>query len=162
MHSPELAIPPFSIRTPQSPPRRPHALETESASARVYKDGIECLAHLSTQVDCPENKLIDLFKEACATARKGGLNGEFIFFAVHGDNVYKQPTDLRDFDVVQEQGVPVHVTRPDYKVHGTILKTHLPAMMAKDAIICNISKGDAVIATVASLADYGYQEAFSL
>jgi len=174
MHSPELVVPPFSIRTAESPPERPDGLAKARAEAkekggraykehpRVYTNGIDRLANLSTEAGCTNNKLADLFTEACGMAKNGQLDCEFIFFALHGDNIYKQPTDVRDYEVVQANSVPMHINRPDYKVHGTILKMPLPAMMANDAVVCHICKGDTVVAAVASLPDYGYEEVFSL
>ena len=174
MHSPELVIPPFAIRTTKSPSERPDGLGTARAAEkekgglthekppRVYTNGIERLAILSKEAGFINNKLADLFTEACGMAKKGELDCEFIFFALHGDNIYKQPTDVRDYDVVQANSVPMHTSRPDYKIHGTILKMPLTAMMADEAVVCHICKGDAIIAAVASLSDYDYKEVFSL
>ena len=95
-------------------------------------------------------------------AKNGDLDYQFVFFALHDDNLYKQPTDVRDYNLLHESSVAYHTARPDYKMHGTIVKVAMPEMMANEAVLCQICKQDKIIASVASLADYNYEEIFSL
>lgn len=95
-------------------------------------------------------------------AQKGDLHHQFVFFALHGDNVYQQPTHVRDYQTIQECSVAYHTGRPDYKMHGTILKMSIPEMSADNAVVCNVYKKNEIVASVASLAEYGYKEIFSI
>lgn len=106
--------------------------------------------------------LVTLFTEACDMAKKHEMDYQFIFFALHGGNIYKQPTDVRDYDVVQESSVAYHTSRDDYEMHGTITKKPLPQMMATDAVVCHVCKRDEMVAVVASLPEYDYEEVFTV
>ena len=128
----------------------------------VRPDGAERLAALSEEAGCATNKLAELFSEACRMAKDGELETQFLFFALHGDNMYRQPTHARDYRSLCESGVAYHTGRPDYKFHGTIVKTPVPAMLVDEAVVCRVCKGGETVAAVAALADYDYREVLSL
>lgn len=128
----------------------------------ITTDGRDKLKALSTESDCAEGTLDELIKEACEMDKRGEMDYQFVFFALQGGNVYKQPTDVRDFEMVHESSVPYHTSRPDYKLHGTIVKMPLPQMMAPSAIVCHVSKGPEMVGVVATLAEYNYEEMYSV
>lgn len=173
MYSP-VAIPAFSVRPPESSPTCPELMAktcveaTEKAgiatpdAPTISTNGVERLAQLSREAGFTINKLNDLFSEACTMAKDGQLDYQFVFFALHGTNVYKQPTDVRDYNTLHDSCVTYHTGRPDYKMHGTIVKMPMPSMMADEAVVCHVCKGDHMVAAVASIADYDYQEIFCI
>lgn len=95
-------------------------------------------------------------------AKDRDLDYQFVFFAFHGDNLYKQPTDVRDFETIHESSVAYHTGRPDYRMHGTIVKMPISAMKADDAVVCHVYKKDKIVAAVASRSDCDYNEIFSI
>ena len=131
-------------------------------NTHIKIEGFERLDSISADVDCDPRKLRDVFLEACDMAKTGRLDYEFLFFALHGDNIYKQPTDVRDYNPASNSDVSYHTSRHDYKIHGKIAKMSIPEMMADGAVVCHIYKKDKLVGSVASLADYDYEEAFSL
>lgn len=166
-------VPSFSDHFPAIQPERPKTPFNERSQEKekegttpknthVKTDGTERLAQLSSEAGFINNKLFDLFSEACKMAKDGDLDYQFVFFALHGDNIYKQPTDVRDYQTIHDSSVAYHTARPDYKMHGTIVKMPMPAMMADEAVVCHVCKKDKMVAAVASLADYDYAEVFSI
>ena len=173
------------VTPPFSPQRRPHrrsAQRKESGVAEVTHfinegglqgnpeqggytistDGKQRLNALSIEAGCEESTLTSLMSEACEMDKKCEMDTQFVFFALQGGNVYKQPTDVRDFDMVQASSVPYHTGRDDYKMHGTIVKMPLPCMAAPDAIVCHVFKGQDTVAVLASLAEYDYEDVYSV
>lgn len=128
----------------------------------INTDGRQRLNALSVEAGCAENTLASLMLEACEMDKKSEMDSQFVFFALQGGNVYKQPTDVRDFEMVQESSVPYHTSRGDYKMHGTIVKMALPCMAAPDAIVCHVFKGQDMLAVLAALAEYEYEDVYSV
>jgi len=173
-------IPPFC------PPHRPHrwspqrkeghglaevtsfirggGIEGDLAQAgyAISTDGKQRLNALSVEAGCAEDTLTSLMSEACEMDKKSEMDTQFIFFALQGGNVYKQPTDFRDFEIVQKSSVPYHTSRGDYKMHGTVVKMPLPCMAAPDAIVCHIFKDQDMVAVLAALAEYEYEDVYSV
>tara|TARA_B100001057_G_scaffold56554_1_gene50107 strand:+ start:334 stop:873 length:540 start_codon:yes stop_codon:yes gene_type:complete len=142
-----------------------HQVDTPGQDQVAYTittDGRDKLKALSTESDCAEGTLDELIKEACEMDKRGEMDYQFVFFALQGGNLYKQPTDVRDFEMVYESSVPYHTSRPDYKLHGTIVKMPLPQMMAPSAIVCHVFKGPKMAGIVATLAEYNYEEMYSV
>jgi hypothetical protein len=174
------------VTPPFCPPRRPHrrsaprkegggleevtsfihggGIEGDLAQAgyTISTDGKQRLNALSVEAGCAENTLASLMSEACEMDKKSEMDTQFVFFALQGGNVYKQPTDVRDFEMVQESSVPYHTSRGDYKMHGTIVKMPLPCMAAPDAIVCHVFKGQDMVAVLAALAEYEYEDVYSV
>lgn len=132
----------------------------ESVAYTITTDGRDRLKALSTESECAEHTLDEIVKEACEMDRRGEMDYQFMFFALQGGSVYKQPTDVRDFDMVHESSVPYHMSRSDYKLHGTIVKMPLPQMMTPSAIVCHVFKGHEVASVVATLAEYDYEQMY--
>lgn len=128
----------------------------------ISTDGKQKLNALSVEAGCAEDTLTSLMSEACEMDKKSEMDNQFVFFALQGGNVYKQPTDVRDFEMVQESSVPYHTSRCDYKMHGTIVKMPLPCMAAPDAIVCHVFKGQDMVAVLAALAEYEYEDVYSV
>lgn len=128
----------------------------------VTTDGRDKLETLSIASGCAGGTLDELMKEACEMDKRGEMDYQFVFFALQGGNVYKQPTDVRDFDTVHESSVPYHMSRPDYKLHGTIVKMPLPQITAPSAIVCHVFKGVEMTGVVAAMAEDGYEQMYVL
>jgi len=128
----------------------------------ISTDGKQRLKALSVEAGCAEDTLVSLMSEACEMDKKREMDTQFVFFALQGGNVYKQPTDVRDYKMVEESSVPYHTNRGDYKMHGTIVKMPLSCMAAPDAIVCHVFKGKDMVAMLASLAEYEYQNVYSI
>ena len=125
-------------------------------------DGKQRMNAMSVEADCMESALVNLLSEACEMDKRSEMDTQFVFFALQAGSVYKQPTDVRDFDMVQKSSVPYHTSREDYKMHGTIVKMPLPCIAASDAIVCHIFRGNDLVAVFATLAECGYENIFSV
>ena len=140
---------------------RQHACIELKNRGLVTSDGYETLRNVSVAEECMEEVLTALFDDARDMARRGEMEDEFIFFSVHGNSIYKQPTNIQDYNVIQDSSV-YHSSRQDYKIHGTILKTALPEMMADEALVCEVYKHNELLAVIASLPEQDYVDTFTV
>lgn len=117
-------------------------------------EGLDEMGDVCVRLDCPQNSLDAVLQDSLEAARMGEFEHTFVFFAFHGDNIYRQPTDIRDFCMVQ-QSIGYHTARPDYKMHGTVTKT--PVLGDQDAIICQVFFKSEVVAIAVSLSWGNYK-----
>jgi hypothetical protein len=94
-------------------------------------------------------------------ARNGDLTDEFLFFAVHGGHLYKQPTDVRDYQT-SLAGVAHHPAREDYLMHGTVVKMPLQSVNGGEAVVTQVCSREMVMAAVASLPGDAYEDVLQL
>jgi hypothetical protein len=105
--------------------------------------------------------LTELHQQACVMAQNGDLDNEFIFFAVHGEHLYKQPTDVRDY-AMSINGVIHHVSRGDYVMHGTVIRMPAISSEANEAVVTEVCTRERVVAIVASSMEDGYSKIVNL
>jgi len=117
-------------------------------------EGLDAMDEVCVRLDCPQSSLNSVLQDSLGAARMGEFEHTFVFFAFHGDNIYRQPTDVRDFYMVQ-QSIEYHTGRDDYKLHGTVTKT--PMLGDQDAIVCRVFFKEDVVAVAVSLSAGNYK-----
>lgn len=132
------------------PPVTPPSVPEGCQAGDETRKGME---EICSRLDCPKPLLDSVLHDSLEAARMGEFEHTFVFFAFHGNNIYRQPTDVRDFLMVQ-QSISYHTGRDDYKLHGTVTKTAV--MGDPDAIVCQIFSKDTVMALAVSLSTDDY------
>lgn len=136
------------VRSPEPPEAVPSQRE-EGLRPPAAPDGRERLSTVAQLFDFKPDLLLGLYERTIAMAREGQLETDFIFFAVHRDNVYSQPTDVRDFDQCWST-VHHHTARADYRVHGTVLKSPVVGLDFPSAVVMHVYSREGIVAAVAA------------
>ena len=131
------------------------------ATATKEREPSDALARVCKLYDCEPALVNDLHHEACALARSGDMDMQFILFCVHNKNLYKQPTDTRDYTRCLE-GLALHRSRPDYMFHGTTIKMPLTLHGNAVSVVTQVYSQETLLAMVASPQSNDYATVVSL
>lgn len=127
------------------------------------KDGKETLLTVAKLSLCSDNDcLVKQHHSGCDMALRGELNWQFVFFAVHSGNMYKQPIDIRDYNTVNHSSVQYHTSREDYTLHGTTVKTTVAHIGVSDAVVTSMSHKNNLLSVVMSLPDDDYKQIYTV
>tara|TARA_B110001452_G_scaffold143769_1_gene119583 strand:+ start:7325 stop:7798 length:474 start_codon:yes stop_codon:yes gene_type:complete len=148
--------PPKPFERPRPPPDDGPDT-TEDGSQEDEEDGIDSLTNT---LGIPDGGLKGIFSYARSVALEGGLNSNFIVYALHGDNICIRTLPSRMFYHVSDVGVHYHQREPDYRMHGFVFKR--PLMGDPDGIVCEVWQGDIMEVAMGGLSHDDYEEMIEL